>query len=43
MRNEHVLNLKRAIAQMDALDREILVLRHFEQLTKSVRWRRYCS
>ncbi len=33
MRNEHVLNLKRAIAQMDALDREILVLRHFEQLT----------
>lgn len=33
MRNERTLLLKNTIAQMDHLDREVLALRHFEQLT----------
>ena len=33
MRNEHVQQLKLAVQRMDTLDREILVLRHFEQLS----------
>jgi RNA polymerase sigma-70 factor (ECF subfamily) len=35
MRNERVLLVKTAISQMDQIDREILAMRHFEQLCNS--------